>query len=1139
MHEKFLAMKIKYLLFTALMVLFFAAGLYAQTEKVSIKLSNVSIKEVLSEIERQSSYRFFYNDQLSDVDKRVSIDRNDVQIKVLLNDLLTNTGIGFTVLDNNLIIITPNRSTSSPTTNSPSPITPEPNTDILIEGKVSDLKTGETLIGVNVQIEGTDLGTITDFDGNFSIEVADREAVLLFSYLGYDDQAIKVGEQTFIEVKLSGQTQLLDEIIVVGYGTQKKSNLTGVVASIKTKELQKIATRRLDDALQGKAPGVYVANGSGAPGAAPSIFIRGISSFSDASPLYIIDGVPSDPGNQFNINDIENIEILQDASAAAIYGARAANGVILITTKRGKASEKLNIDFSATFGKNQPTQIIELLNRNDFLTYSRQARENAGISIDENDPFYGSTQPDTLPDTDWISELYNGSGLEQAYNLSISGGSQLSNYFISFGYQNEQGVMILNDFENFTLRANSDFKIGKRIKIGESFLLARSNERPTLQKPNWPIRSVPVMEVYDASNPYGGWGRGPEFFSGPNHVAVRHQNPLHRTTNLADISVYGELEILKGLKFKSVFGYRIRDLADREFNERFDYGKFRSDQNFLTHIDRYTERIIATQLLTYNQSIGKHDFTIIGGYEFNEIKGQNLGFRERGFVTEPSWSFGKRKEDATENLLSGDNIHLYRMISQFGRVTYAFDQKYLLTFNARRDGSSRFGPENRFGVFPSLSVGWRVDRENFFKDKFPAVDMLKIRYGYGKLGSDRLPAYIYTKSYRDNNSFYAFDDTADDVGTGRYISRFVNEAVRWEEVTQSNIGLDLGLFEGKISMTFDYYIKETENLLLNRDMPQSMGLSQSNGGQGRLTLNLGTMANRGWDFLTTYRDAIGPLKFDMTLILSHFRNEVIDIGDAELKAGNFAGTNFAITENGQPMSQFRGYLVNGVIQNQAQLDSLNENSPNGRWFYKRQTSVGDLLYLDIASIDENGNIIMVPDGKVDANDLTYIGDPWPELTYSYNLNLSYKIFDLSINFTGEHNKDIFNAFKARAQSFSTDGNTTPAIKNAWTPENPTNQPRNILGDPNGNYTTVSSYFVEDGSFLRLRTLQLGCTLPKSFIPKLNLEQLRVFVNLQNYFTWTQYSGMDPEVGGGQGAFGIDDGGYPRTKTILVGLNASF
>ena len=1116
----------------------------------------IALTNVLEQLERDYDVRFNYASQLVE-NKTVRKDRitSDEVLEKQLHKLLPPLGLRFEKVNNQIygIYPIPQKKAKQQTPKNTQSSLREAQLDLIarlglrplqavataeraLSGTVTDSEDGGGLPGVNVLVKNTTIGTVTDIDGRYTISAPDDAEALVFSSVGYLSQEVAIGNQTTIDLGLEADVKSLEEVVVVGYGTQKKSDLTGSVASVEPEDINRVSERRLENALQGRAPGVQVTRGEGKPGSGASVNIRGAGSIGDTEPLWIVDGVPQNPGNYFNMNDVESIEILKDASASAIYGARAAHGVILVTTKRGSDGQ-VRVNFRSSVGQRSPVGLPDMLNTLQFAEVSSRNRLNA-----DQTPESAWANPEGLPNTDWVDEVYSGDGLEQSYNLSVSGGTENANFFVSGAYDNENGIMIDNYFRRYAFRANADFKIGKRIKIGESLLVSRTRENPTEGADLITVfRAIPIMPVYDPTNPFGGWGTAPTYFQGPNPLAVQLQNPALNTVNRINGNVYAEVEFVEGLTLRGSVGANVTSQRREKFSEAYNYGPLSNPINSLEHRSLDTESLNTNLVLTYQKEIGRHNFLVLGGYERFQEDGVDFGALAQDFPVDYSRSFALAA--GTVDINNRNTISSqYRLQSLFGRINYTFDNKYLLTANVRRDGSSRFGSENQYGIFPSVSVGWRIIEEGFMEGASFLSD-LKLRASYGVLGSDRIGDYIFAKTYRNDGSTYIFDASGLDGGNkvrGFYQRRFPNELVKWEEVEQTNIGMDLGLLEGKFNLTADYYVKTTNDMLIGVQLPLSYGVSTNNQEPQSPETNLGSVENRGFELSFNYRENVGNWNFNVTANSSWNSNEVQALNaDDRISAGGGGplGGNIAVTEAGQPIGSYFGWIVDGIFQDQATIDALNEAAPEGSFYQEQGTAPGDFRYRDIDG-----------DGQITPDDRTFIGNPWPKMIYGLNVNVNYRSFDFTLFLQGVQGVDLFNILKSYYRQVHSDYNTTTQVYDAWTPENPTEHPRLIANDPNGNFRRPSSYFVEDGSFLKVRNIQLGYTLPLTLVERIGLTNARVFVNAQNILTLTQYEGIDPEVGKDPDSNNFDrntslgfDGlnQYPQTQLLSAGVQFGF
>jgi TonB-dependent starch-binding outer membrane protein SusC len=999
-----------------------------------------------------------------------------------------------------------------------------------ITGIVSHVKTNDPIPGASVFHKGTTFGTISDQNGKFSIEVADT-TTLVISSIGFTREEVRVGDRESISVTLTEDIVGLDEIVVVGYGEQKRSNISGAVASVDVTAMENRGNLRIDQALQGAVSGVTVTRNGGAPGASPTIHIRGVGSIGNSEPLWIVDGIRMSPGNHFDLDDVESIEVLKDASSSAIYGASGAHGVIVVTTKRGKGN--LQINLKSSIGKRTPLKMPDLLGSADFVKYKKQSRENAGQNPE---PSWDSWEHDT----DWLDAFYAGSGVIQSYDLSIQKGDEKLNYFFSVGHDKEEGILVDNNYGRTSLRFNSDARLTSWLKLGESILLSRVKENPIgNNNENYsgaiPYRSIPIMPIHDPQNPFGGWGRASVYFQGPNPVATQYQQHETRAYNRVDGNIYLEANPLKGLTFRTSLGYNQLSYLDEKFDEAFNYGAFANPINALTYSSASDRTVLGNAVGTYSKSFSKHNLKLMLGTEAIMWDTRHFNVGRTNFPVDVAWSFNLGTGPYTST--DAYNVDHNRLLSQFGRLNYNYDERYLFEANFRHDASAaKFGPANRWGFFPSFSAAWRISEESFFAN-IPYITNLKIRASYGGLGSDNIRSFIYEDTYTSQFSTYAFDVSGQNKVTGFYVSRFANKAVKWEQVNLKNVAIDLGAFNNKLTLSVDYYIKETADLLYGTPVPPSIGIATHNFDSQNPELNIGTVRNKGMDIEVGYANKVKLFSFDVKGNVSFMANEMISLAEGgSIIGGNGGGLmgGMTRTEEGHPLSSFYGYVVYRMFNSDGEVDNMNTYADDG-YYQEAGTSGGDFMYKDLSGPQG------VPDGEITAEyDRTFIGNPWPKMTYGFNVSVAFKdMVDLSILFQGVQGVDVFNANKAYSRNFFGDNNTTTEIYDAWTPENHTRHPRNIASDPNGNFSRPSTYFIEDGSYLKLRNVQLGFRVPSSLLQRVKLSSLRVYVNANNLLTLTKYSGLDPEIAGSNTGRGVDYGMYPQVRTYSAGLELKF
>jgi TonB-dependent starch-binding outer membrane protein SusC len=1005
-----------------------------------------------------------------------------------------------------------------------------------IKGKIISAD-GEPLPGASVFLKNSPTtGTTTDANGSYKLSVPKLEGILVISYIGYDTRSIEISGRKEINVSLSPDQKNLDEVVVIGYGTQKRSSLTGAVSGVKADDLKNLPAQNLGTLLQGRVPGLFVTNDDGSPGSGSKIVIRGPVSINGGDPLIVVDGLPfQGTGFDFNGQDIETVEILKDAAAAAIYGAQAAAGVILVTTKKGKAGQ-MKVNFNTSYGVRNVFNLPQTLRRDEYL----RAKEAFGFDVVD---LYGpKTGWSGLPDTDWFKEVYR-QGSEQSYNLSLAGGGDKSTFFISGNYSQINGTRVGNSFEKYNLRINSDHKINSWINFGQTLFINNNIEDPnsSTNQGDLSFRNTPLMKAYDPTNPIGGWGRTTKGFQGGNDVQAALGNNREGKFWGTTLSGYLDFRIIEGLNFRALLGTTFDNYDEYSYSPRADVGTILVE-NFDKTLLR-SQKLISTLTLNYNKTIGQNAFKVLLGYEARKENDARLSYKNiNPLVANPqSGDLVKNTTLATAGFNQSGIAN--RILSQFARVEYAYAGKYLLTANVRRDGiATKFGPNNRFGVFPGVSAGWRISEESFMRE-LPAVSSLKLRASYGVLGNSNIPNFLFTSAYGQGYSA--------DIGTlgNRQSSiniagNLANPDVQWEEVATSNIGIDGALFKNKLFFNIDYYNRQTNKMLYGLAIAPSAGLGEE------VKANIGQMTNTGLEINLEWRNKTGDFTYSVGVNGAFNGNKLVslnpELGKRFLTNGgidveHYDYVNVSRSEPGQALGQFYGYNVTGIYQANA---SATEKRPVISAKDNYVPRAGDLIYQDLNN-----------DGKINDDDRTYIGNPWPKLTYGINLNAAYKGFDLRVFFSGVNGNQIYNGFESFEHKFFSDYTTTNKIfqTSGFAGNGVTNLPR--VGkiddlDNNGNWSTVSSYHVQDGSYLRLKNIQFGYTLPKSVLNSLKIRSARVYVMADNLLTFTGYKGINPEIGGprnqedNDAAFlqlGIDSANkrYPMSKLLSFGLNLEF
>jgi TonB-linked SusC/RagA family outer membrane protein len=976
---------------------------------------------------------------------------------------------------------------------------------VSVTGKITDAANGLPLFGVTIGVKGATTGTISDVDGKFTIQVLSKEAVLVFTSVGYKSQQIAVGGNTQLNVSLVQEITELEQIVVVGYGTQRKKDLTGSIALVSTKDIKSLAVPSVSDALQGRAAGVQVIT-SGTPGSDATLRIRGVGTINNNNPLLVIDGVPVSSGlNTLNMNDVESMQVLKDASATAIYGSRGANGVVIITTKRGKG-DKSHLDFNYFFGMQKAANVVEMLNAGEFAALHNDIMANAGLP---QNPAYAD--PSSLgTGTDWLGELFNPAPM-QSYSLSYSGSSEKTNVYISGNYLSQDGIVANTGYKKLTLQFNSDTRVFDKLKFGNSLTL--NNDSKT--SGNYSIRNamlaLPTQPLFQEDGTYSGPVQQP-MWDGDIVNPIGMAKTVDNSTlgyNLIG-SLYGEYEIIKGLKFKSSLGLQANFWNSRTWSPDYHWNSSINENSYL--YEQYNKNVtwLWDNTATYEKVIDKHNITLMAGMSAQENEFHYLNGSKQSFAS----NLTQQMDNGTLQPALGGSTSSWSLLSYMGRANYSYNGKYLATATVRYDGSSRFGEGNKWGVFPSGSVAWRISEEDFMKP-LAFLNSMKVRAGYGVTGNQEIGNYSFasalqTIKYNFNNS----------VVNAVVPLMMPNPNVQWEEQKQANIGIDASLFKSRIEVTIDAYIKNTDNMLVPMAVPVSTGYSDIYVPY----INAGEMENKGIEFTIDSRNLVGDFTWNTSFNLSYNQNKIKSLNDTVPMTSGSIGLNYnlALIQAGHPVNEFYGFLIDGIYQTQAEVDNHAVQVP-GNDPYNR-TSAGDIRFKDLNN-----------DGIINDLDRAFTGNPNPTYIFALNNTFTYKGFDLGLFLQGVAGNKIFNANRLYTEAMSVAQNQTVETLNRWTAEGTSNtMPRAVFNDPNKN-TRPSDRYVENGSYLRIKNLTLGYTLPSSLSEKAHMSSVRVYASGLNMFTFTEYTGFDPEVG----TSGIDNNVYPVTATYSFGVNIGF
>lgn len=1056
------------------------------------------------------------------------------------------------------------------------PITIFAQDEILVTGVVVDAENGMPVPSANVVEKGTSNGVLTNFDGEFSIEVP-SESTLVFSYIGYATKEVEVNGRTEIEVSFEPEASALEEVIVVGYGTQKKTDLTGAVSVVDMESMNRQPSPQVSEQLQGQASGVTVTS-SGQPGEPPQVRIRGINTFGDSSPLYVVDGVPTQDINYLNPNDIANMQVLKDAGSASIYGARAANGVIIITTKKGSGDLKVN--YNGYYGTQMVPKgnVYDILSPQEHADLRWAAMENTNPGEPIVDRQYGSGAQPTLPyyilpggasqgevdestyfvdpfytesgavngfnqiiranqqGTNWFQEIFNNAPIMN-HDVSVSQGGEKGNFLFSLNYMDQDGTLKNTFFERYTARVNSQFNISDNFRIGENIAFALSNGNRVAVTGENPInhayRSQPIIPVYDIAGNFAGT-QAPSLGNSQNAVAIleRNRNNFSKTSRVFG-NIFAELNFLENFTARTSFGGSYSNTN----GQVFAYPTYENAEN--TTFNQLTENASTGYNWTWSNTLqyqnnfnDLHDVTILVGSEAYHNQ-----YEEINALTQGYYSFDPDYVNLSTGSGTQTNSGFYTedaLFSVFGRLDYTYKERYLLGATLRRDATSRF-TNPRHGWFPAVSAGWRISEEAFMEE-VSWVDELKLRGGYGVMGNQNNvdPANAFTTYGASRvSSYYDINGSNNSIVEGFLRSRIGNPNASWEKNINANVGIDVNLFKSKLQISADYYRKDVVDLLYNPELTGTAGVSTAP------YVNIAEMKNSGLDLsATAYFDFTSDLKMNTTLTLTTFENEIVNIADGvsyfDQEARRFNGSSIVRNAVGHSVGQFHGYNIVGFWNSQDEVDAANQEAQNAlndpEAEYQSDIGVGRFRYEDI-----NG------DGVITSDDRTFLGNPNPDFSGGLNIELTYKNWDFSTFLYGVYGNDIWNQVKWWHDFYSSfnGAKSYTALYDSWTP---TNQNASApIQETGGSFSTANvpnSYFVEDGSYLRVRNIQLGYSLPTTMLDRVGLDRLRLYVQGANLFTITNYSGVDPELTGSATAFGIDEGAYPTPKQIILGVNLS-
>lgn len=1079
----------------------YAGNAHSQNAKVSIRMNNVKLDKILNEIENQTDYLFIYNNQV-DINKITSVKVKNEAVAQVLDRILSGTGINYELEGTHIIL----------TTEAIKDLHAQQQAKT-VTGTVTDVS-GEPIIGANIRIKGTTTGTITDIDGNFSIE-AEPQSVIEVSYIGYLTQETVINNQKSIRFLLKEDTKTLDEVVVIGYGVQKKADLTGSVANINTEKLNTQSNANIGQALQGKIAGVDIVSQGGAPGSGTRIMVRGIGTLNNASPLYIVDGMYMNSIDHINPNDIASIDVLKDASSAAIYGSRAANGVIIVTTKEGSNTEgKPIIDLSVNLGISTASKFLDMLDAKgwaEVTTIARQAIGKPALDM--------ATDLANKPDNDWQDIMFR-PALMQNYNLSVKGGGKYSTYYTGLGYFNQDGIVKGTNYQRYNIQSKNDYKRGI-FSAGTNLIISFSHDKPLHQELRGGmigtiLQSVPTLEKYDDTREGGYGGTYGDVVNIPHPLAIIDDNIMDRYNENVKIfaNLYAQIELFKGLKYKLNLTPDFSFERYKNYLNKYDFGLATNSITQLTERQRRRRNILVENLLTFDRTFGEHKISALAGYTYQDSRFRHIQAYGEGLPQ------GLEEIDAaTTNRSNEGNSWRSVLTSILGRVFYSYQNKYLFTATIRRDGSSKFGKNNRYGYFPSFSLGWNVAEEKFMENVH-WLDQLKLRGGYGVLGNQEIDNYQYSSTITTGINY---PDGNGGLLQGAFPKNFANPDIKWEETAMTNVGIDFMAFNNRLSLTADYYVKNTKDILLTVPIPISSG------GANDPIRNAGKIRNNGFEFNLGWMDQPNPdISYGINLIGSFNKNKVIAMGSesGSIKGGS---TNQNITTSetkaGYPIGGYWLISTAGYFNSQEEVDAY---AKDGK-IIQPAAEPGDIKFVDANN-----------DGVINDDDRVFQGSPFPDFTFALNGNMRYKNFDLSIGLQGVLGNKIYNATRQTLEDVTKGSNFLASCLDYWTPENKNaSHPRLTWDDPNRNTRAESDRYLENGSYLRLRSVQLGYTFPQTWF-KGAIQHARVYINAENLFTITSYSGYSPDVNADNANYrGFDNFIYPTNRTFMLGLNVTF
>ncbi|MGX5817524.1 TonB-dependent receptor [Chitinophaga lutea] len=1072
-----------------LLVLVMQVRATAYSQKLSLHLRNAPLTKVLKEIRKQTGYTFFCNSDMLREKGNVSITVEQANLKEVLDKCLTPNNIHYSIVENTIIL------TVAP----PIEVSAATPAAISVFGKVTDAQTNEPLVGASIKVKGSSTGTSTDAGGNYTLQLPEGGGTLVVSFIGYENIELPVSKAGALNIALKAKALLTDELVVVGYGTQKRKDVTGAVSSVRVGAISANVSHNISSAIQGRVPGVSVESASGAPGAGLVITIRGMSTLGNNAPLFIVDGVFVSNLDGVSPNDVESIDVLKDAATASIYGSRAANGVVIVTTKGGRKESAPRLEIDSWVGVQAVPKRMSLLNGDQWTNLI--SKYVPGV------PAYNGIN------TDWQDAVLRQAVIARG-NANFSGGSKNFTYNLSGGYLKENGTMVNTGYSAANFRVKTEYEKG-RIRVGETVIIKRgiTNNNPGGGDQTHSIIGSSLMmpatvPVYDPTQDLGGYGRRPTFMKNLSNPVARLEN-MDNTAKELSILANGfvEVKLIDGLRYKFNVGLTEAHNNTRLYTGVFHDGNTGNVNPDLAESTATSSSWLVENTLAYTKKLGKHNFDAVVGYTAQ--KNTYSGFSASRDDLPPGTSV--IGAGITTSQKNDGSASVNAIVSRFARLMYNYDSRYIVSAAVRRDGSSRFANDYQYGSFPSFSLGWNVHNEAFFAGIAPVVNTLKLRGSWGVLGNQEIGNYLTEASITRNLDYVQ----GNILWPGATVSGYASPRdLSWEETRITNVGTDIGLLNNRLTVIFEVYNKKTEGVLLSVPFPLSVGKT------GSPTLNAGVIENKGYDAMIEYADRSGSLNYRFGLNFSHVSNKMkaITIGSGRQEFGSISK---AVV--GYPIGGFWLIQTDGIFNSAAEVQAHNK----GGSAIQPNAAPGDIRFVDYNK-----------DGIIDNRDEQYLGSPFPNMNLGFSTNLSWKGFDLGVFIEGVTGNKIYNARRKWMEKMNEVTNLSTDVLNAWTPENHSNFPRFAFQDPNNNNRDNISRWLEDGSYVRLKRVELGYNVPRTLLAHIGVEKVRVFASGENIFTLTKYKGYNPDIGGGALARGMDNSwdAYPLARTVLIGLN---